>query len=107
MRQPATPAFHARPGWTIAALFSVALLLAACGGGMQGSFEDELGVMRYEFRTDGSIVMTVMGASFEGEYEIDGNRITVVGPNGRLNLRRDGDALIGPMGLVLRPVSGS
>lgn len=83
----------------------LALMLAACDGGMDGTFQDELGVSRYEFKPDGKVYMSTMGMTFAGTYEIDQDRITVEGPNGAIVLRRDGDSLNGPMGLVLHRVA--
>lgn len=77
-------------------------LLAACGGGIAGEYRDELGTVRYEFAGDGRVYMSVLGIESAGEYEVDGERILLSGPSGSIVLTRDGDALIGPMGLELR-----
>lgn len=77
-------------------------LLAACGGGLSGKYEDALGTTRYEFTGDGRVYMSVLGIESAGQYEVDGERILLSGPNGSLVLSRDGDELIGPMGLKLR-----
>jgi len=80
----------------------VALLaLAACGEGFEGSFQDELGMTRYDFAPDGSGRISAAGMQVEGQYEIKDDRIVVQGPHGTLVLRRDGNTLHGPMGLVL------
>ncbi|HZD51496.1 MAG TPA: hypothetical protein VE175_00480 [Woeseiaceae bacterium] len=76
-------------------------LLAACGSGFSGEYEDELGTTRYEFTADGRVYMSVLGIESVGEYEVDGKRVVLSGPNGSIVLSRDGDELIGPMGLKL------
>lgn len=87
-------------------VLALALLLAACDSGMEGSFQDELGVSRYTFDSDGVVAISVMGTTVRGKYEMDGEEIIVIGPHGQLALRRDGENLTGPMGLVLTPVRG-
>jgi len=88
-------------------IIGISLLVAACDKGMEGTFQDELGVMRYDFKSDGKVEMTVMGATVVGDYEMDGDHITVTGPHGQIGLERSGNILKGPMGLVLSPVAGS
>lgn len=85
----------------IAAVATLAGLLAACGQSISGTFEDELGVSRYEFTRGGRVYMSVMGVEAAGEYEIEGERIVLQGPNGTMVLHRDGANLKGPMGLKL------
>lgn len=84
-----------------ACLLAAGLLLGACGDGFSGTYTDELGMTQYEFDGDGRVYMTVMGMESAGDYQIDGERIVMEGPNGSMVLRRDGDNLMGPMGLKL------
>lgn len=84
-----------------AAAAALAAALAACGQGLSGTFEDELGVSRYEFTRGGRVYMSVMGVEAAGEYEVEGERIVLEGPNGTMVLHRDGENLKGPMGLKL------
>jgi hypothetical protein len=85
----------------IAAATALGSLLAACGQGLSGTFEDEMGISRYEFERGGRVYMSVMGVEAAGEYEIEGERIVLQGPNGTMVLHRDGENLKGPMGLKL------
>lgn len=84
-----------------AAAATLAGFLAACSQGISGTFEDEMGVSRYEFTRGGRVYMSVMGVEAAGEYELDGERIVLQGPNGTTVLHRDGENLKGPMGLKL------
>lgn len=90
---------HSR-AWRAAML---ALLLGACDAAFEGEYRDELGVSHYAFASDGRVRISAMGASFDGEYELDGDRVVVRGPNGTLVFHRQDDRLEGPMGLVLYP----
>ncbi|MEJ2523774.1 MAG: hypothetical protein P8080_13045, partial [Gammaproteobacteria bacterium] len=82
-------------------VLGLGLVLAGCGNGFSGEFQDEMGVTRYEFNDDGRVYMSVMGIEAAGEYELDGKRVVVKGPNGTMVLNREGDDLVGPMGLKL------
>lgn len=81
----------------------VGLLCAAtgCGGGFDGTYADEAGVTRYEFRRDGRTQIDVLGTTVFGEYRLDGNRLFVTSPQGTVVLTRNEDRLYGPMGLEL------
>lgn len=85
----------------IAAAATLAGILGACGQGISGTFEDEMGISRYEFTRGGRVYMSVMGVEAAGEYEIEGERIVLEGPNGTMVLHRSGEDLEGPMGLKL------
>lgn len=82
-------------------LLSMTLLLSACGSGLSGEYSDEMGMMKYEFESDGKVYMTTMGMKVAGEYEIDDGNVIVKGPHGNLVFERKDDTLIGPMGLTL------
>ena len=91
--------FAARAG-SVPAL-ALGALVAACGGGITGEYQDALGTTRYDFRDDGRVYVSVLGIESAAEYEMDGERILLSGPNGSLVLSREGDELVGPMGLKL------
>lgn len=77
----------------------VALAVAACGGGLSGSYSDDSGVVTYEFSRGGTVTITSgLGGTIELDYERDGDRILVKGPQGGnqvLTLTPDGDIDIG------------
>jgi hypothetical protein len=84
-----------------AALMGVLCAATGCGGGFNGTYADEAGVTRYEFRPDGRTQIDVLGATVFGEYRLDGNRVFVTSPQGTVVLTRSEDRLYGPMGLEL------
>ena len=92
-----------RPVRRLAATLSLlpALLLSACGSGLSGKYGDEMGIMEYEFDSDGTVYMNAMGARVAGEYEIDDDNVVVRGPHGNMVFEMKDDQLVGPMGLIL------
>lgn len=77
------------------------LFLAACGGGVSGTWSDDAGVTQYAFSRNGNVTISVLGSNVEAEYRKDGDRILVSSAQGTVVLtQRDGD-LYGPMGLRL------
>lgn len=67
----------------------LALLLAACGGGLEGTFEDEMGMSAYTFHGDGRVVLSspLSGVERELDYEVDGDKVRVM-------LSEDNDATL-------------
>ncbi len=82
----------------------LALLLAACGGGLKGTFEGEGGLTRLTFHGGGKVVQSspMTSVEVEMEYEVDGDEVRISHPDapiGALVLTRvDNDTLSGPMG---------
>lgn len=72
--------------WLAPAL--AALLLAACSGGISGTYEGGLGTIRFE---SGKAYATLMRASREMDYRVDGDKIVLRSPEGDLVLTRDAD----------------
>lgn len=68
---------------------------------LRGTYEDELGMTRYEFRGDGRVHVSVLGTTVLAEYRLDQDKVLVSGPQGTLVLSRRNNELHGPMGLVL------
>jgi hypothetical protein len=78
------------------------LLLGACGGSMSGTYENESGLMRYTFSSDGTVVQSAMGVEVEMTYEVVDDRVLLQSPVGELVLKRiDRDTLEGPFGMRL------
>ena len=77
----------------------LALLLAGCGGGMTGTYDEASGLSSLDFQDDGTVYVSVLGVTVAGEYELDGKRVIVEGPNGKQVLTRDGDRLEGGLGM--------
>lgn len=84
----------------IRALFVLlSLCCASCGGGLSGAYEEESGLGRLEFEADGTVYVSLLGATVVGEYELDGAHVLVKGPNGTQVLTRNGRHLDGGPGL--------
>jgi hypothetical protein len=85
------------------ALLLATLLLAACGGGLNGTYTDSMGVASYTFKSGGKVEMSAMGASVEMPYEVDGNKVKIKLPGGAaqvLTINPDG-SIAGPGGIKL------
>lgn len=91
--------------WKIVTIMVLACLLAACGGGLRGTFEDEMGMTSLTFHGGGKVVQAseLAGVELEIQYEIDGDRIRLRSPDAAgatlVLTRIDDDTLSGPMGL--------
>jgi hypothetical protein len=83
-------------------------LLAACGAGITGTWEDEMGLSRLTFQRGGKVVQSSMlaGVEMEMSYEVDGDTIRLRNPEAAgtalVLTRLDQDTLYGPMGLRFR-----
>lgn len=80
----------------------LALLLAGCGDGLKGSFEQADGLV-LTFDGRGKVVQSMeeaVGITVEGTYEIDGDTIRLVNPVlGTMELtRKDRDTLVSDVG---------
>jgi hypothetical protein len=68
------------------------LLLAACGGGMSGTYQGEAGSIKFE---SGKAYATLGPAStLELKYSTDGDKILLKSPQGNLVLTRNADGSI-------------
>jgi hypothetical protein len=78
------------------------LAVQACGAGrgLAGEYEEESGVGSLDFQADGRVYVSFLGVTVAGEYELDGARVIVKGPNGSQVLTRNGERLEGGLGLT-------
>jgi hypothetical protein len=84
--------------WPLLAL----LALAGCSqADLVGTYEDELGITRYEFQGEGRVHVSVLGTTVVADYLLENDKVLVTGPQGTLVLTRRNDDLLGPMGLIL------
>lgn len=80
-------------------------LLSACGGGLSGTFEDEMGMSTYTFHGGGRVVQSseLAGVEVEMNYEMDGDKVRITHPEAQgatlVLTRIDDDTLSGPMGI--------
>ena len=79
----------------------VALALAGCGGGggIEGTYADDSGVVSYEFQGNGKVLVTSIGGTVELEYEVEGEKVKVraaeEAPAQVLTITEDGDLDMG------------
>lgn len=73
-------------------------LLAACGGGLSGTYEGEAGSLTFD---GGKADLKTAFSTIETDYSIDGDKIVLKAPQGNLVLTRNADGSIdtpwGPM----------
>ena len=91
-----------RRACTTVSLLALLCLVSGCARSLSGTWQDAAGLTTYEFRRDGSVVMTILGTSVRGDYQIQGDRVVITGPQGTVVLLRDGERLSGPTGLELK-----
>lgn len=80
------------------------LLLAACGSGLDGTYSDQSGMMRYRFESSGKVYAEAMGMESELKYTVDGDKVKIEVPGGGnmiFTKAKDG-SLKGPMGIALK-----
>jgi len=79
-------------------LLSAVLLLSACDK-LDGTYTDNMGITSYTFESNGKMTQSVMGMAIEMNYEVDGNKVKLIAPQGTfvLTLLEDG-SIQGPMG---------
>ena len=76
------------------------VILSGCGGGLSGTYGSDMG--SYTFKRDGTVVVDSFGAKVELKYELDGNDVRIVTPQGVMILTRvDDNTIQGPMGVKL------
>ena len=63
--------------------FLIVIALAGCGGGLSGTYADDMGAVTYEFQSNGKVLITSgFGAAVELEYKKDGDKIRIGTPEG-------------------------
>lgn len=67
------------------------LLLAACGGGVSGTYEGGFGSIKFE---SGKAYATLMGVTSQLDYSTEGDKIVLKSPQGNLVLTRNKDGSI-------------
>jgi hypothetical protein len=78
-----------------------ALLLAACGNDLSGTYADDGNMTAYEFHADGRATISVLGTTVNADYTLDDDKVLITSAQGTVVLRRSGEHLYGPMGLEL------
>lgn len=83
-------------------VIALAVLLSACGSGLDGTYTDETGIASYTFKSGGKVTMATMGIETEMEYKVEDGKVKIGSPQGTLvmTILEDG-AISGPMGMKL------
>lgn len=63
-------------------------LLAACGGGMSGTYEGGMGSLTFN---GGKADLNAIGNTFEMDYSTDGDKIVLKTPQGNVVVTRNAD----------------
>lgn len=81
---------------------AMAVLLAACGSSVEGTYADEAGVTRDTFKSNGKVSLNTMGVETELDYSEEDGKVKLGSPQGALvmSILEDG-SLQGPMGIKL------
>lgn len=66
------------------------LLLAACGGGMSGTYEGEMGMVTLTFHGN-KVDATVLHGTQQLTYSTDGDKVLLHSPQGNLVITRNKD----------------
>lgn len=82
-------------------LVTAVFALAACGGGLSGTWADDAGITRYAFAGNGTVMISVLGSEVSAEYRLDGDKVLVSSAQGTVVLTRRDGRLFGPMGMEL------
>ncbi|MGD9211004.1 MAG: hypothetical protein PVI90_09505 [Desulfobacteraceae bacterium] len=80
-----------------------AFCFLGCGSKLEGTYEDESGLMRFEFKPDDKVYMNAMGSEIEVKYKINGEKVKIIMPNGmtqEMTIQDDG-SIDGPGGTKL------
>jgi hypothetical protein len=87
----------------ISMAMGMALLAAGCAPGISGSYKPANGNAIFQsltFKPGGKVEVTFMGATIEGAYEVEDDKVKLTGPEGTRLLKIDGDCLDGGEGLI-------
>ena len=83
-----------------------AILLAACGSPIQGTYSDDTGTTTYTFKPDNKVQVSaeMMGikSEMEFDYDVDGDKVRINLPQGTVVLTRLADGSLQGMGATLR-----
>lgn len=86
-------------------IVALVALLAGCGQGLDGTYSDPAGMVRYTFESEGKVTVEVLGKPQQTTYIREGDALRVKAPDAdaadvAFTIDKDG-ALQGPMGVRL------
>lgn len=79
---------------------AAALLLSACGNSLSGTYADKQGMVTMTFGSGSKVIMSLpLFGKVEMKYEIEGNNLKLISPQGTqvYTILKDG-SIEGPMG---------
>ncbi|HPF26586.1 MAG TPA: hypothetical protein P5528_06615 [Steroidobacteraceae bacterium] len=88
---------------TIPTTVLLALLAAGCAPGVSGSYTPASSNAMFQsltFKSGGKVEFTILGATIEGNYEVEDGKVKLTGPEGSRLLNIDGNCLDGGDGLI-------
>lgn len=88
----------------LVAVVAIGAMLTGCGSGLDGTYSDQMGIVEYQFKSNGTARMNTMGTVMEVNYKIDGEELHLEMMDGVSQIFRiedNGEALVGPMGMTL------
>ena len=83
---------------------ALAAALAGCSSGLDGTYSDQMDIVEYQFKSNGTARMSTMGTVMELRYKVDGDEphLEMMGGVSQIfRIEGDGEALVGPMGMTL------
>lgn len=82
---------------------TAALLLAACGAKVSGTYVDKQGMVSFDFGSNGKVTQTAMGMETELPYAVEDNKVKLQGPGGVMVLTlQDDGSLATPWGTMVK-----
>lgn len=84
-------------------LLCLAVLTAGCEPSVTGSYKPASRDAVFEslvFKSGGKVELTILGATLEGNYEVEDGKVKLTGSEGSRLLQIDGDCLDGGSGLA-------
>lgn len=88
----------------VAVLCFAALALTACSKKLEGTYKDDLGLQKYEFKSDGNVYVSTMGITKESKYTVEDKKVKIKnGDDVTIYDLQDDGTIKGPLGMLLKP----
>ena len=82
-------------------IVAIAVILSACGSGLDGTYTDKDKMLSYTFKS-GKVIQSVIGVESEMDYKVEDGKVKITSPQGTtvMSILEDG-SIQGPMGIKL------
>lgn len=81
------------------------VILTGCGGGIDGTYKDAIGMTSYTFDSGGKVTVEAMGTASELEYRVEDGKVKIGSEQGSVVMKIIDEATLeGPMGLTLKKI---